>query len=319
MTDNQSMSEPSVFDQLPEPEETGFIPVPGGAVWYRINGRRHFARGKTALLCLHTGPGSSHHYLLPLTMLADNRPVILFDQLDCGLSQHPGRGENWKSERFVNEIDAIRNHLGLSEVALYGHSRGATWAGLYAIRRPPGLRAAILASPFFSGPLFARDALRLLGELPAAVRETLASSEQAGTTHSPQYQQALEFWSDRHLCRRSPWPQCLQRSADLLSEDLYRHMWGPSELKCGGQLSSFDMVPHLGKINVPVWYVCGEHDHMTPDTVTQFARLTPGSQIDVIADAAHMPHLDDPRLFTILAGDFLERATGRSGVKTLSP
>ena len=53
---------------LPEAEESGYIPTPQGRLWYRINGKQHFASGKTPLICLHGGPGASHHYLLPLVM-----------------------------------------------------------------------------------------------------------------------------------------------------------------------------------------------------------------------------------------------------------
>jgi proline-specific peptidase len=307
--DHSFFSDPSVFDLIPDPEESGRIPVRGGAVWFRINGREHFSRGKTPLLCIHSGPGATHHYLLPLTLLATTRPVILYDQLDCGQSEHPGRGENWKTERFVSEIDALRDHLGLSELALFGHGRGATWAATYAVRRPPGLRALILASPFLSGPAFRQDAARLKSQLPAAVRDTLSLHETNGTTESYDYQDAMEFWAQRHLCRRRPWPACLQRSIDLFNKEPFRPMWGASESTCTGSLADFDLTARLADFNVPTWYVCGEHDPMTPDTVSDFARRTPGSRIDVIADASHMVHLEDPRLFQILAGDFLERAT----------
>lgn len=308
--DHSFFTDPSIFDLIPEPEESGLIPCRGGAVWYRINGREHFCRGKTPLICIHSGPGATHHYLLPLTLLADSRPVILYDQLDCGQSERPGRGENWKTERFVMEIDAIRNRLGLSELALYGHGRGATWAAIYALRQPPGLRALILASPFLSGPLYRREAMRLKEALPAAVRDTLSAHERNGTTESYDYQDAFHFWAERHVCRRQPWPACLQRTVDRFSRDAYAQMWGPSEPTCTGTLAELDLVWRLPDIRTPTWYVCGEHDHMTPEIVSDFADRTPRSRIDVLADASHTPHLEDPRLFMILAGDFLDRATG---------
>jgi proline iminopeptidase len=51
----------------------GFIDVPGGRVWYAVEGAG--APG-VPLLCLHGGPGIPHDYLEPLADLADDRPVI---------------------------------------------------------------------------------------------------------------------------------------------------------------------------------------------------------------------------------------------------
>ena len=74
----------TLADWVIEPTKAGFVPVKGGRIWYRMNGNEHFAKGKTPLIVIHGGPGFSHHYLLPLVDLADERPVILYDQLDSG-------------------------------------------------------------------------------------------------------------------------------------------------------------------------------------------------------------------------------------------
>src|SRR5215470_16303515 len=64
---------------------TGFIPVEGGRVWYSVRG----TGTRTPLLVLHGGPGIPHDYLENLELLGDERPVIFFDQLGCGLSDRP--------------------------------------------------------------------------------------------------------------------------------------------------------------------------------------------------------------------------------------
>src|SRR5262245_39622865 len=43
-------------------EETGYVDVPGGKVWWTKSG----AGDRTPLLILHGGPGAGHNYLLPL-------------------------------------------------------------------------------------------------------------------------------------------------------------------------------------------------------------------------------------------------------------
>jgi proline iminopeptidase len=129
---------------IPDPEESGYIPTPNGRIWYRINGKEHFSAGKTPLVCLHGGPGSSHHYLLPLLDLAKDRPVILYDQLDCGLADRPNVKKNWTVKRFVAEIDILRDALNLSEIALYGNSCGSTWIAPYAAKKTTSFHQASL-------------------------------------------------------------------------------------------------------------------------------------------------------------------------------
>ena len=290
---------------LPEPEEAGYIATPQGRIWYRINGKRHFSSGKTPLICLHGGPGASHHYLLPIVDLSNERPVIFYDQLDCGLSDRPNKSENWTVNRFVGEINIVRDALGLSKIALYGNSCGSTWIAPYAAQKTKGLQAVIFASPYLAPQPFLRDAAKLRAELPADILATMEQHEEAGTTDSDAYHEAVFVWYQRHVCRNKPWPAYLMRTIELFSNDLYSHMWGPAEPKLLGTLKEFDARPMLAEIKCPSWYVCGEYDEMTPATTKAFADLTPGATFTSIADASHTPHIEQREVFMRQARNFL--------------
>ena len=290
---------------LPEPEEAGYVPTPQGRLWYRINGKEHIAKGKTPLVCLHGGPGASHHYLLPLVDLADERPVIFYDQLDCGLSDRPNDKTNWTVDRFVSEIDVLRNALNLSQVALYGNSCGSTWIAPYAAAKPAGLRAVIFASPYLAAEPFLQDVKKLRAELPPEILQTMEKHEAAGTTDSDEYHEAVFAWYQRHVCRNDPWPDYLMRTIELFSNDLYHYMWGPAEPKLDGVLKDFDAREALREIDSPSWYVCGEFDEMTPQTTKAFAELTPGAQFTAIKGASHTPHIEQRETFMRAAREFL--------------
>lgn len=292
---------------LPEPEESGYIATPQGRIWYRLNGKQHFASGRTPLVCLHGGPGASHHYLLTLLDLAFERPVIFYDQLDCGLSDRPGQKINWTNERFISEIDIVREALNLSTLALYGNSCGSTWIAPYAAKRPAGLKAVIFASPFLAAKPYLHDAQKLRRALPADVLQTMDEHEAAGTIHSEAYHDAVYVWYKRHVCRLDTWPASLLRTVELFNNPLYEHMWGPSEASLTGTLNNFDASDALSKIKVPSWFVCGEHDEMTPATTQAFAALTPNAQFSTIANASHTPHLEQREVFMAAAKTFLNR------------
>src|SRR5919108_2570883 len=68
----------------------GTVPFRGYRTWYRAVGELPAPAGKPPLLVLHGGPGFPHDYLEDLAGLADRgRPVVFYDQLGCGRSDHP--------------------------------------------------------------------------------------------------------------------------------------------------------------------------------------------------------------------------------------
>ena len=109
----------------------GYATVEGGRIWWRSVG----GGSSTPLLTLHGGPGAGHDYLTPLEALADQRNVVLYDQLGCGRSDKPDDPGLWRIERFCDEIDALRDTLALKEVILFGHSWGGWLALEYIARR----------------------------------------------------------------------------------------------------------------------------------------------------------------------------------------
>jgi pimeloyl-ACP methyl ester carboxylesterase len=145
-----------------EPGE-GYVDVPGGRVWYRIVGRGT----ATPVLVLHGGPGAPSYYLKPLAALADERPVVFYDQLGAGHSDPITDTTLLTVDRFVAELAAVRAALGLHEVHILGHSWGTMLATDYLLTKPAGVRSVILASPALSIPRWLADADTLLAAMPA--------------------------------------------------------------------------------------------------------------------------------------------------------
>jgi proline-specific peptidase len=124
-------------------ETEGRLDVPGGRVWYRRLG----AGDATPLLMLHGGPGAGSDYIAPLgEALAADRPVVLWDQLGCGRSEQPDDTSLWTLDRFVAEVDAVRDALGLDRIHLFGQSWGGWLAIEYVARGTTGVERLVLAS-----------------------------------------------------------------------------------------------------------------------------------------------------------------------------
>lgn len=290
--------------------EQGFIPVEGGRVCYRRHGGD---RPGTPLLLVHGGPGANQDYLEPLAALADQRPVIFYDQLGGGDSDQPGDPGLWTVERFVAELGQVRQALGLERLFLLGQSWGTVLAVEHALAQGTrGLAGLILSAPCLSAPRWGADQRAWLAELPAATRRAIESTEAVGDYDSSAYQEAMQVYYQRHVCRLEPWPECLERCFGRLSTAIYNQMWGPSEFTITGSLRDYDICHRLGELSLPVLYTCGEFDEATPATTAWYASLTPGSRLAVLAGASHVHHLEAEAEFLALARGFMaEVESGR--------
>jgi L-proline amide hydrolase len=282
-----------------------------GWTWYRVVGDPG-SDGLAPLVLLHGGPGAPHDYLEPLSALTDQtgRACVFYDQLGCGRSQHlpDAPKEFWGPELFCRELDALLEHL---EISGRYHLLGQSWGGMlameHAVRQPPGLRALVIANSPASMRLWIEEANRLRRLLPEDVQRTLARHEDAGTTDSEEYQQAMMRFYERHLCRIVPFPDEFQRTFDLLEEDptVYHTMNGPSEFHVIGTLRDWDITPRLREIRLPVLVISGEHDEATPVVVRPLVDGLPDARWELIDDASHSTHLEQPERFRELVAAFL--------------
>lgn len=290
--------------------EEGFVNVPGGRAWYGIAGG---GRG-APMLTLHGGPGVGHDYLEPLEALSAERPVVFYDQLGCGKSDIPDDTSLWTIERFADEVDAVRNALGLERVHLYGHSWGGFLALEYMSREPEGVISLTLASTAASARSFAEAARGLLPGLPDDVRATIERCEAEGTTDSPEYEAASLTFITKHVYRgEQPWPDFILRTlANMQASPVYGIMWGPSEFNVTGILKAWDRTATLSKIETPTLITCGRHDEATPELAEGLGRAISGSKVVIFENSAHMAHIEEAERFATVLRDFLKEWEGNA-------
>ncbi|MGB8346462.1 MAG: proline iminopeptidase-family hydrolase [Ktedonobacteraceae bacterium] len=286
-------------------EEEGYIPVEDGyRVWYRSAGGGG-AGEQIPLLLLHGGPGAPHDYLENLQALAtETRRVIFYDQLGCGRSDQPDEPERWRIPRFVEEVGIVRRALGLERVHILGQSWGGMLAIEYALTQPKGLVSLILSNTTSSIPLWIAEANRLRAELPPEVQATLTSHEEAGTTDSEEYQQAMLVFYDRHVLRTQPMPDYVQRTFDNMGQ-VYLTMNGPSEFHVIGVIKDWDRTARLAEIRVPTLIISGRYDESTPTINQVLQRGIPGSEWMVLENSSHLSHVEEPELYMHAVRNFL--------------
>jgi proline iminopeptidase/L-proline amide hydrolase len=285
------------------------VPVTGGRIYVRVNGALDGPLNdrRPPVLFVHGGPGSAHWGCLNATALADERSVILYDQLDCGRSDTPGDPANWTVPRFLAEIEAIRAHFGIARWHVVGGSWGGTLGLEYGAARPAALASLVLQSPLVSTSVWLQDAARLKAGMPTDVRDLLDRCDTPGAAPDKACQAATDAFYARHVRQKRP-PAAIAAYRDALpvpfAANLYNHMWGRAEFTCTGTLKQYDGRPLLKQLDGSrTLFVAGTADEARPATVAGFAR-TAGSDFAEIADAAHSIMNDNPSAYLSVLRDW---------------
>jgi proline-specific peptidase len=282
----------------------GRVPFRGYETWYRVLGED----GGLPLVLLHGGPGSTHLGLTLLEPLADERRLVLYDQLGCGNSSQPSDPSLWTVELFLSELANLRDELGLGRIHLLGHSWGGMLALEYALTQPDGLESLVLSSTLSSARCWEEEALRLRAKLPPEILAVLERHEEAGTVHDPEYAEATMEFYRRHLCRLDPWPPILEEIFRKTRTEVYETMWGANEMRPTGVLADWDVTARLREITVPALVLCGRYDEATPGQAETIANGLGGeSELVVFENSAHVSLIEETEQYLATVRGFLAR------------
>ena len=188
----------------------------------------------------------------------------------------------------------------------------------YALTQPEGLISLTVASSPASMVQWVEEANRLRAELPPEVQQTLLRHEAAETTDSPEYEQAMQVFYARHVCRVDPLPEYVARTFASIARnpEVYHTMNGPSEFHVVGTLKEWNIIPRLGEIRVPTLVTSGRYDEATPLIAGTVRDGIPGGEWVIFEESSHMPHAEEPERYMQVLDDFLTRIEARVANQT---
>lgn len=287
-------------------KDEGYINVKGGKIWYKILGEDKSA---APVIIVHGGPGSrSCNTIEGYSLLAKHRPVVLFDQLESGLSDHPNDTSLWKLPYFVDQVQAVVDHLQLEQFHLLGNSWGGAIVAEYMLTKETDhVVSVIFSGPLLSTPLWIEDAKKLLARLSQPIQDTIAKYEALKNYTHPEYLAATDTFYANFLSRKQwppqKWPAC--DTVPGFNTKIYNYMWGPTEFTATGTLSSFDRVDQLHKIKVPTLFIAGEYDEVLKETLELFQSKVKDSEIVIVPNAGHSKTTDNPKAFAKMLNAFM--------------
>jgi proline iminopeptidase len=293
------------------PVQDGFVDANGVMIYYTMMGRGE------PLLILHGGPGASHDYFLPyLLPLARHHKLIFIDERGSGKSQKLEDRSAYTVENMVEDVEGVRQGLGLGKISLLGHSYGGALAQAYALKYQRNLNHLILASTWSSSAALNQVFVRMKQNMAPELRERIDRLEAQGlfgqgkdyekNRYTNEYM--IAAWGEGYfpyVYHNRPDPN-YDPTALGAAWDLYREMWGEhGEFIIDGNLKSVEYTDRLAGIKVPTLMVVGEHDECEPALSQAMHEKIAGSKMVVLPNSGHMTFVDQTGMFIKAVDEFL--------------
>jgi proline iminopeptidase len=255
-------------------------------------------------LAPHGGPGTDSsglaRTLAPLTGPLGLR-LVTWDHRGHGRSEWVAADE-CTHDQLVDDVEAIREALGLGPVHVLGVSWGGFLALMYAARYPEALRRLVVvgaaASHEFMPRAEANARARATPEQWAAYRALWDGS----LADDAAFRRAFE--TIRPLYFHDP---ALAAAANLARADT-RYRLAARDFVIRHEYPAYDCRPELPRIACPTLVAVGRHDWICPvDQAEEIHRLVPGSELAIFERSGHSPQIEEPAAFTARLASFLVR------------
>lgn len=279
------------------------IPIHSGK--YHVWTKRVGNNPKIKVLLLHGGPSVTHEYFESFDSYFPQEGIeyYYYDQLGSYYSDQPSDTSLWNLPRFVEEVEEVRQALGLDNTNFYllGNSWGGILAMEYALKYQQNLKGLIIANMMASAPEYGKYAAEVLAnQMDPKVLEEVRALEAKKDFANPRYMELLipNFYSE-HICRfpAEQWPDPVKRTFKHVNGEVYTLMQGPSEFGISGKLEKWDIKAQLPSITVPTLTIGATHDTMDPKHMEWMSTQVKQGRFLLCPDGSHLSMWDDQQHF----------------------
>ena len=279
--------------------------IQGTKIYFDIDGLGLVPDGeqmadRPVLFLLHGGPGGDHaSFKSQVTAkLRDMAQLVYIDHRGSGRSA-PADPASCTLDQNIDDIDALRDYLGLKHISILGSSYGGMVAQGYALRYPQYLAKLVLVATAPSYR-FLEDAKRIVQErgTPDQIRVCQWLWNGSFTTEE-QLREYYELMGPMY--------------ATSFNAGSFAANWGRSirnyeQLNYGFSsfLRTFDYTKQLHQISCPALVLAGAHDWIcAPQHGRTIAQHIPQAQFNIFANSAHSIAQDEPEKFAAVVRSLL--------------
>lgn len=239
---------------------------------------------------IHGGPGGEHSDLkLAFKPLTEQLQMVYFDHRGQGRS---ARGDKrlYNLDENVEDMEALRQYLGLGPIVSMGTSYGGMVAMAHAARYPSSVSHLVLMVTASHAGFNAR-ARQIVAERGTPEQIAVCAQLWAGQLDTDdKLRHYYEVMGPLYALKYDPVAGAAGRARGILAPDAINQAFAP-----GGFLQTFDLRPELSAITAPTLILAGQQDWICPPEFSQeIHRLIPHSQLQVFENSSHSLRVDDP-------------------------
>lgn len=252
----------------------------------------------TAFL-LHGGPGGDHTgFKSGLAALTDRMQLVYFDHRGQGRSARGSR-ETYTLENNVEDMEALRQHLGLDQIVVIGVSYGGMVALAYACRYPQHV-SHLIAVVTTASHRFLDRARELVAERGTPEQQAVCEALWAGTFASEEeLRRYFDVMGPLYSLTHNPVKAKERRERGIVAADAINEGFG-------GFLRTYDVTAQLGRITCPTLVIAGRHDWICPPEFSEeLARAIPHADLRIFERSGHSVAADEPQAFLDTIRGFL--------------
>ncbi len=302
-------------------KDTNYVMKTGGSKMIQVDGKynvwtKKIGDGKIKVLLLHGGPGFTHDYFECFEDFLPKEGIefYYYDQLGVGNSDIPTDTSLWNIPRYVEEVEQVRNGLGLENFYLLGHSWGSMLAMEYLQKYQSHVKGAVLSNMTAGVKSYVSYSNKQKDEfLSKEELATYDSLDKRGLYESPVYQDLLmNKLYTRNVCRMpvANWPEPLLRAFKKANHSIYIQMQGVDEFHVTGNFKDWEMWDRLPNIKVPTLVLGGMYDEMNPEDMKREGQLIPNSRTYLCPNGSHLSMYDDQQNYFTSLIAFLKDVDG---------
>jgi len=252
-------------------------------------------RERPVAFVLHGGPGSDHSGFKPgFSPLAERMQLVYIDHRGQGRSAK-GDPERYNLDENVEDLEALRQYLGLGPIVSIGTSYGGMVAMAHAARYPDSVSHLVcVVTAAHSG--FMPRAQQIVAERGTPEQQRVCDMLWNGELDTlEKVQHYYDVMGPLYSTTYDP-----QRSKDGRARTLHEPEALNRAFRPDGFLRRFDLRPELPRITAPVLILAGRHDWICPPEFSEeIHALLPGSRLVIVEESSHSMRVDAPeRLFS---------------------
>jgi proline iminopeptidase len=242
---------------------------------------------KPIMFAVHGGPGADHTGYKPaLTPLADKVQIVYFDHRGQGRSAR-GPKQEYTLDNNVEDMEALRQYLGLEKIVVLGTSYGGMVAMTYAAKYPQNVSHLILVATT-SNSGFIQAAKKIIQE-----RGNESQKAMARVLFDAAFRDDEQM---REYSRVMGPLYSLKFDAKLAEDRLTRGIQSIDAINMGFGtfLKQFNATKDLHKITAPTLVLAGKHDWICPPQFSEeIAGLIPNCDLRIFENSSHSIAADE--------------------------